>query len=464
MTVSTTQGQRVQGRLPKTFFVAVGMSFLMLQLVFLANMVYFYATLFRSSSRVHALNVLYVDFDGDVIGQSVLDAYDSLQGKSFPTLQQSSIDNYRTPDDVQSAVCSGDYWGAVFASDGASSRLASALAGDPQDSNQPALTYIWNGVRYPAFSQGNMYSSLITLVQVARSTYYARNASNALQAMAPSNPASLQALLNPIITAEINLQPTIQGPRVLYNTVTLVMPILQQFFYLIALNMISAEFHALPKLGGVLANTLLRLGVSLVYTAICSLCTTGYIWAFRESWAVGGTQFALSWLAIWFYGHINFLLIDVLTAYLHMKWMPYCIVSWVILNVSSTVAPLELSPGFFRWTYALPAHEVYQVLVQIWSHGCQNRSYRTLPILFSWWIVGLVMLGFAVRHRCKIAIAMEKHEDTVEKKDQRASPSIRLKGESGISSTQGSGLLHKTTETLDGAERGRDETESIRTK
>ncbi|KAL4949542.1 hypothetical protein BDW69DRAFT_174211 [Aspergillus filifer] len=423
------------GSFPKPFLIAIGMSFLMLHLLFLANMSYIYATQFETESHVHNFDILYVDYDGGVIGQSVLDAYGALQGPSFPTLKQSPVAEYQTPSDVREKICSGGYWAAVIATEGASDRLAAALAGDnetasqiassnPEQQLQPALAYIWNGVRFPALSQGYLYSNLLALVQVTRSTYYGRNASSALQTILSAdpdspapNPASVQAFLNPIPVQEIDLQPTHQGTRVLYNTVTIIMPILAQFFFIMAMNNISLDFGVLTQSNAVLTNSLLRTCLGLLYTCISGIYTAGYIWGYRESWAVDGSDYALTWLTIWLYGHINFLLIDTLTGYIQMHFMPFAILTWVIINVASTIGPLELSPGFFKWGYALPGHEVYEILVQIWSGGCVNRLYRALPILFSWWVIFIAGSFFAGKRR----VALAKKEAQKEQMKQNLS-------------------------------------------
>lgn len=389
----------------KNFLIGLGISFTLLQLLFLGNMCYLYGTQYRDGTRFHKLKMLYVDYDGDVVGQSVVDAYGMLSSDEFPSLIQSPASEYPTPKHVKTAVCKGDYWGAVYAHPGASSNLSAALA--TGNGNRTSLTYIWNGARYPAFSQSAIYSSIMSLVQVTKSAYYARNASSVL-ATAPlsKNPASLQAFLDPIQANEINIKVTEQGSRVLYNTVSMVMPIIQQFFFMMALNGISAQFHLYTKLGPT-RNGLLRLCVSLAYTFIGSLCMAGYIWAYRESWDVNSNQFVLSWMSVWLYMHINFLIVDILTAYIPMQFLPFCILTWAIINVASSISPFELSPGFYRWGYALPAHELYQVLVQIWSDGCEDQLYRALPIMFSWWIACLAIVPFAMSHRCKAAVAAE---------------------------------------------------------
>ncbi|KAL3480487.1 hypothetical protein BJX99DRAFT_220301 [Aspergillus californicus] len=389
----------------KGFLVAVAISFLLLQVLFLGNMCYLYATQYQDTSRIHNLNLLFVDYDGGVIGQSVLDGYQMLRGSSFPSLEQSPVADYPDYEDVKGAVCKGDYWGAIYAHQGASANLESALSGE--NASMVSLGYVWNGARYPAFAQSAIYSNLLTLVQVTRSAYYARNATDVIASAPLTNPNSLQAFLDPIQSREINIKVTEQGPRVLYNTVSIVMPIIQQFFFMMALNGISAQFKLFTKLSST-NNGLLRMCVSLAYTFIAALCMVGYVWAFKESWDVNSNQFALCWMAIWLYMHINFLIVDILTSYVPMHFMPFCVLTWVVLNVASTISPFELSPGFFRWGYVLPSHELYQVLVQIWSDGCDNQLYRALPIMFSWWIAGLGTVVVAMRHRCRVALAAEK--------------------------------------------------------
>lgn len=68
----------------KTFSVDVMSAFLVLQLLFLGLTSLLYGSQHNDENRVHALNVLPVDYVGGVTGQSMLDAYDSLKSPSFP--------------------------------------------------------------------------------------------------------------------------------------------------------------------------------------------------------------------------------------------------------------------------------------------------------------------------------------------------------------------------------------------
>ncbi|KAL4972283.1 hypothetical protein BDW66DRAFT_162994 [Aspergillus desertorum] len=363
---------------PASFSIAVGISFLMIQLLFLGNLSYLYGTKFKESERVHNLNLLYVDYDGGIIDQSVSDAY---------TLLQSS----------RNAVCSGDYWGAIYALPGASSNLESALANE--NSTPTTLTYVWNGARYAAVSQSAVYTNLQTLVQTTRSTYYANNASA-------------------VLLTNIN---AMDGSRALYNSVSMIMPIIMQFFFMMAMNGISPQYRLFTTLSP-RTNGIIRMGISVLYTFISALCMIGYIWAFREGWAVNGNQFVLSWMTVWLYMHINFMFFDILTTFVPMQYMSFCVITWAITNVSSTISPFELNPGFYRWAHALPAHETYVILAQIWSDGCNNQLYRALPILFSWWTIGIAVHVYAAYYRCEQARMLEQKTVQSEPKTPVGSP------------------------------------------
>lgn len=288
--------------------IAAIASFMLLQILFLVNMSYLFGSLFESEHRVHNLHVLTVDYDGGVIGKSLQGAITQLKADTFPTFDIESSAKYPAVEDIVQAVRKGDHWAAVFTHAGASDRLAAALeGGDAAAAYDPTntLTYVWNEVRYPAVEDATIKSSMSQLMAVVRIAYNHINGTGALQTLDKNDPAALQAFLNPIQGGDINIMPTGQGTRVLYNTVAMVMPIIMQFFFLMAVNGVSAEFNLYSHLP-VLNNGIIRLVLSLSYTFIGSLCWAGYIWAFREDWSVGAGQFFCTWMIIWLFMHINF--------------------------------------------------------------------------------------------------------------------------------------------------------------
>lgn len=70
----------------------------------------------------------------------------------------------------------------MYANSRTSANLTLAFeGGQSQYDSANALTYIWNGARYPAMSMSAVYASLQTLFAVTRSIYYEKNASDVLQ-------------------------------------------------------------------------------------------------------------------------------------------------------------------------------------------------------------------------------------------------------------------------------------------
>lgn len=397
----------------KPFAIAVVASSMLLQFLFLLNFCYLFGSLFRASHKVEGLNVLMVDYDAGVIGKSMQAASNTLKAATFPGIHIKSSTEYPDPSDIYDAVYKGDYWAGIYTHSNASVRLAAALQGNNAATfynTSDVITYVWNEARYAAPSDGYLKSSLEELIQVTRITYNHMNGTGALQTMNQGDPAALQVFLTPWVSTNINIQPTTQGNRVLYNTVIMVLPIIMQFFCLMAINGISAQFGLYTHLP-ILDNGILRHLLSVIFTFVGSLCLTGAIWAFREGWAVTGGRFMCVWLILWLYMHINFLVMDVATGFIPVKFLPMFVLTWVVFNVTSTIFPFELSAGFYRVGFVFPAHETWQVLVQIFSGGAVDRLYQALPILFVYEIVLLPMAKMAMHHRCIAAAKMaQEHE------------------------------------------------------
>ncbi|KAL8719793.1 MAG: hypothetical protein Q9181_008019 [Wetmoreana brouardii] len=392
------------------FFLAIAIAFIMLQLLFLGLMAYIYGSLWNSESRYDRFHVLFLDFDHGLVGQTLNLAYQKLKGPSFPSFISQSTTEYPSPEAAFDAVRDGSFWAAVFANPGSSDRLAAALHGGlAAQSYDPstAITYIWNGVRYPPFSDAVFQANFQKLVSVIRAEYLGLNGTFALQTINSTDEAAVHALFNPIHLSEVNIMPTTQGPRLLYNTISMVMPLLQQFFLLLIINGISHELQLYSKIPVHLSG-LARLSISIVYDLIGSLCMVGYIWAFRETWSVTGSQFVLTWMVLWLLFHIHFVVLDTVTAFVPFPGIPFLLLIWIIINITSSLSPFEVSPGFYSWGYALPAYEAYTILTDIWSSGSAPQIHRALPILFCWWIAGLGAATYGHVHRCHKAWMLER--------------------------------------------------------
>ena len=104
-----------------------------------------------------------------------------------------------------------------------------------------------------------------------------------------------------------------------------------------------------------------------------------------------------------------------MTAFLPLPAIPFVLLTWIILNITASISPFEVNPAFYKWGYTLPANEAYTVLTDIWSSGSVPQLYRSLPILFSWWVAGLSAATYGHFYRCHKAWTQEQKIEELEK-------------------------------------------------
>lgn len=154
----------------KPFLKATIASGLLLNILFLANMSYIFGSIFQSTSKTHALNVLLVDYDGGIVSQSVRAAYSSLKSNTFVTIHEQPASDFDDTAAIDDAVCSGDYWAALYVAPNASSRLAQALEGGSAAANYNASSAL--GLVWYVFTSYSIPSSKYLLRRRSRIPYH----------------------------------------------------------------------------------------------------------------------------------------------------------------------------------------------------------------------------------------------------------------------------------------------------
>ncbi|KAE9974518.1 hypothetical protein EG328_003788 [Venturia inaequalis] len=382
---------------------AIFTNFIALQILFLVLLAYIFGALCEQGGHVHNMKVLYVDYDGGAIGTSIRNAYSMLRGPGYLTLIERSASDYPTPKDLRYEVCQIRYWGAVFTSPGASARLDDAITTNSLHNKSEVLTYIWNEARYSAVIDSTISSGIQSLSSTARINYASKNTFTNLTA------SSVPVIADPWHLNSINIMTTTQGSRLIYNTLVIILILVQEFFYIGTINSLYDAFRIYARLNPHRIIYFRNL-ISLSYTFVGSLCVAGMIWAFRDGWDVNAYQFLLTWMILWLFAHVNFLTLDVFTLWLPPPYIPMALISWVILNVTSILLPFELSPGFYKYAYVFPAHEVYQILLDIWSRGCNPQLHFALPVLFALELSGLFISALGIHRRCHYATIREENE------------------------------------------------------
>jgi hypothetical protein len=201
----------------KRFLRAAFINFAYLQLLFFGLFAYLFGSIYQQGSHIHNLHVIYVDYDGGIVGAAVRSAYASLEGHSFPTLEERTPGQFPNPDDIERQVCSTKYWAALYTSPGASTRLENALAGGSaaQDYNRSdVLTYIWNEARYSAVIDSGISETLQSLSAAARLSYTSTNGTGAIGILPANDREAISVFADPWHLTSVNIQPTIQGMHI----------------------------------------------------------------------------------------------------------------------------------------------------------------------------------------------------------------------------------------------------------
>ena len=324
-------------------------NFVLLQTLFFTLFCYLFGGLYRQNTQIDHLNVAFVDYDGGAVGGAVRAAYASLEGTRFPKLQERTSEEYPSPSDLRQDVCKIRYWAALYIAPGASAAVEQALAGNEGEYNKTdIMQYIWNEARYSAIVDSDVSAMLSQLSRAAIPIYASQT--NWTDVITTPDATTYATFANPWILASDNLQPTTQGARLVYNTMVVILLMIQEFFYLGTLNQLYENFKIYTKLSPH-RIIFFRFLISFSYCVIGSLCITGAIWIFKTGWNVDGAQFVLTWLVLLLFAHLNFLTLDVFTVWLPPPFVPMALVTWLVLNVVSILLPFELMSDFYLWSY-----------------------------------------------------------------------------------------------------------------
>lgn len=285
----------------------------MILAVFWINISHLYGLFYNQGQYTRKAQVAIVDFDGGVFGSSLLQAASSRNRTyGYPTYTVIPA-SATSPENIRQQVFDGTYWAAIYAFPGASDRFEAVVNGSSAATYDPTKTlgYVTLTARYFAFYESNFYSTTLTVTSVASAiiaeqelavTLASRNAaipalsSQAVAALGqPAQPIEIPAAYEDF-TADV---------RALLNTIGAVMPIIMQFFFLMAWNGISNGLHLFAA-----KNTQIHIRYRLIWALLwpltTSLCSVGWTFTFKRNCSMNAWQFFALWATSWLFAMITF--------------------------------------------------------------------------------------------------------------------------------------------------------------
>ena len=142
--------------------------------------------------------------------------------------------------------------------------------------------------------------------------------------------------------------------------------------------------------------------------------------AFQVDFAVtfGKSGFLVYWMTIfltmWTVGLASEL-VALLIIPIYPPLLGFWLIFWVIINISPSYSPIALLPEFYRYGYAMPLHNAFEIYCVIFFNTYKGQIGRNFGIIFAWVVIltlltPLALINFAKQMAKKAAKAAQDEE------------------------------------------------------
>ncbi|RDB27751.1 Nitrosoguanidine resistance protein SNG1 [Hypsizygus marmoreus] len=362
-----------------------------------------------------------IDFDGGVVGQSVVQSLTTSSRFSKVTWTAVPASQFQGGlAQVANDVVEQKSWVAVAIHEGTSSRLqASYINPNATYNGTDAMTVYASEAR-----NENAYRSLIrpsvqtSLAAISQS--YATQAvgqiinSPNLQALLRTSP---QTVVAPISYTIDNLRPFDQPVASAVTFVGLIYVLILSFF-VVMIGYSAREAAGLNRHLTLRSLIITRFVSSFVayfvVSLFYSLLTLAFQLDFTRKFGHGG--FVIFWMLNWV-GMLSVgLALEALITVLTPSFIPFFMILWIIVNVSVCILPIEVLPSIYRYGYAVPFYNVSHA-VRCIVFATRNTLGENFAILIVWTVIScftLPLLQWFVRSRAVIAETQRMNNETSE--------------------------------------------------
>lgn len=371
------------------------------------NASHIYGVFHHQGAYVHRATVALADFDGGDFGEALrISAATNNGSYGYPTYVNVNTAG-SSPEQIRHEVFKGTYWAAIVVEPGATARFEDAVNGsaqayDPSD----VYTYYLLDARYYTLYVSSILSTTVTTASTASGIFSAEFIAPIIARGAHANTtAALSALAGPARAVEMSAASQLFGnldDKAFINTLGTVLPILMQFFFIMAWNGVCNGMH-LYAAYDLRTHILARLFWSTVWPIFTSLCAAGWTFAFRGSYHIDAKMFFAFWAVTWVFSMINFDVLDIITGFIPMAFVPFLFLTWIIFNVAASLGPPEVLNHWYRISYFFPSLHWYRTFITIITQGAYNNLRYTLPVLAAWLVLLKILSPLATRNRVRKA-------------------------------------------------------------
>jgi hypothetical protein len=375
----------------------------MIMAVFWINSSHIYGLFHHQGAYVKRAHVALADFDGGDFGEALRTAA-MLNNGSYGHPTYLNIDSTTSsPEQIRHDVFKGKYWAAIVVQPGASARFEEAVSGSASSYNASNVyTYYLMPARYYTLYAAGIQSTVITTASTAAGVYSGRYIAPRIARGRFGN-TTVAAIALAVPAQAVSANATSQSfadmdDKAFVNTLGAVFPVLMQFFFIMAWNGICNGMH-LYAAYDLRTHILARFFCGLIWPFFSSLCSAGWTFAFRGSYNMTTRMFFAYWAVTWVYSMISFDLLDLITGFVPMAFVPFFLLTWIVFSVGAALGAPTILNNWYRINYFFPSLHWYQTFITIISEGGVNRLYYTLPILAAWCVLLKILSPLATKHR-----------------------------------------------------------------
>ncbi|KAG6807451.1 hypothetical protein H0H92_007402 [Tricholoma furcatifolium] len=347
-----------------------------------------------------------IDFDGGLVGQTVVQALISEQVSSSGLVTWNSVPSSQFPgglNELATAIREEKTFVAVAINPGSSARLQASIATPNASYNgSEAITIVGNEARNEnAYRLFILPSAEATLAAVAQqfAVQIVRQVASTSSNLTTLLTTSPQTIVSPISYTSYNVAPFAQPVATAVTFVGLIYQLILSFFVVMLCNAArdAAKLNQNLTLRSLIITRLVSCFVAYFFVSLFyALLSLAFQLDFSRKF--GHSGFLVFWMLNWVGMLAVGLALESLMALLTVRFLPFFMILWVIVNVSVCIFPIEMLPVVFRYGYAMPFYNVSRA-VRCIVFGTKNTELMdsstvglNFGILIAWAAISCITL------------------------------------------------------------------------
>lgn len=423
-----------RGKMIKQF----GMIYTIMLVFILGVFSIYWGAFYQRNSRLKNLNMLVVIEDEavngvePVIGNTIREILDTPEARGRGNWIIHDTEEFRreasergntVEEEIERRIHHQLYWSSIYVTRNASYNYRNLILENDSSVNSSALinSYYETGRDFI-----NMQAYVTPQVEFIQGLWLHRQ-------------SALQSLFNDTDSFTLNQASRLAEPitfdmhdRIPYTNPVLAAPSQVGLIYIIILtffqvNMFTNVHQEVGKIGIKEHHYLLyRLGSSYLSYFVLSLGYSLVSLAFQVDFtpAFGKSGF----LVYWMFSYITMIAVGIMNEVAFMALIMifppvagFWLLFWVLINIASTFAPIALCPQFYRFGYAMPIHNSYELTKVVLFDTYKGQMGRNIGIIIAWIVIGsalfTILLPLFGKTMKKRAIAAAQAQAAAEAKN-----------------------------------------------